>query len=340
MSLSTIRLDPWGDLTLRIGPDGATDDYIVCPRTLARASPVFERMLYGGFAEREPSTGAAVGEWIVRLPEDNSITMGLFLSMIHGNYDETLQDLSLDEIYHLTVVVHYYDATKVLRPWAEIWINHVASLVEDVNTPMLRVLWIAWELGSISLFRIVSRHILLEFDAADFEDSLSCSSTQTPPGVLEHIHSVRENVLCSLLQPFKDLISHLLVENEKPRWCRHAVWMGPHRCESIILGSLTWCLCKSKLWPLPEAPDIYESIAAIYTRLSGLIIHDLGQFDKKEDHSICNPSGMINLHMKTALTSLTLPLTRRQIEYMRKQKHILDMKVSYFKPLLSDKSAA
>ncbi|KAK6615092.1 hypothetical protein QC760_000199 [Botrytis cinerea] len=340
MSLNTIRLDPWGDLTLRIGPDGATDDYIVCPRTLARASPVFERMLYGGFAEREPSTRGAVGEWVVRLPEDNSTTMGLFLSIIHGNYDETLQDLSLDEIYYLTVAVHYYDATKVLRPWAEIWINHVASLVEDVNTPMLRVLWIAWELGSVSLFRIVSRHILLEFDAADFADALSCSSTQTPPGVLEHINSVRENILGSLLQPFRDLVGHLLVEDEKPRWCRHAVWMGSHRCESIILGSLTWCLCKSKLWPLPEAPDIYDSIAGIYTRLQGLIIHDLGVFDKKEDHSICNPSGMINSHLKTALTCLTLPLTRRQVEYMKKQEHILDMKVGSFKPLLIDTSTA
>ncbi|KAH8204659.1 hypothetical protein TruAng_001134 [Truncatella angustata] len=184
MSLRTFRLDPWGDLTLRIGPDGATEDYIVCPRTLARTSPVFERMLYGDFAEADPSTRAAMGEWIVRLPEDKPVTMGLFLSIIHGSYDETLRNLSLDKIYDLTVVVHYYDATKVLRPWVEVWINHIANLVEDINTPMLKVLWIAWELGAIPLFQTVSRYVLLEFDAADFADALSCSSIQTPPGVL------------------------------------------------------------------------------------------------------------------------------------------------------------
>lgn len=184
MSSNSFKLDPWGNLTLRIGPDGTTKDYNVCPRTLARVSPVFERMLYGNFAEAEANATAATHEWIVRLPEDNPVIMGLFLSIAHGIYDEAIRDLSLDQIYDLTVVAHYYDATRVLRPWVEAWITCMTNLAEDVNTPILKILWIAWELGASELFQKTSRYILLEFDATEFHDAIFNSNTQTPPGVL------------------------------------------------------------------------------------------------------------------------------------------------------------
>lgn len=184
MSTKTFRLDPWGDLTLKVGPDDAVENYIVCPRTLARSSPVFDRMLYGDFAEASHSAKEADGGWIVRLPEDKPVIMGLFLSIIHGNYDEALQNLSLDDIYDLTVVAHYYDATKVLRPWVKVWIDYVTRLAECTNTPMLKILWVAWELGAISVFQMASRSILLEFNAADFTDALSYDGTQTPYGAI------------------------------------------------------------------------------------------------------------------------------------------------------------
>lgn len=193
MSLSTFRLDPRGDLTLRLGPDGATEDYIVCPRTLARTSPVFERMLYGNFAEGNSSARGAASEWIVRLPEDKPVTMGRFLSIIHGNYDDSLRNLSLDEIYDLTITAHYYDAIQFLRPWVEVWISRIGAVVEKVNTPMLKVLWIAWELGAIALFQTASRYILLEFDAADFEDALSCDGGQPPHNVLGTLQRIHTN---------------------------------------------------------------------------------------------------------------------------------------------------
>ncbi|ETS87290.1 Chitin synthase 1 [Pestalotiopsis fici W106-1] len=186
MSSNIIKLDPWGDLTLRVGPDDATQDFNVCPKTLARISPVFERMLYGNFAEAKANASATGSEWIVRLPEDEPNTMGRFLSIVHGEYDEAMRDLSLDQIYNLTVVTHYYDATRVLRPWAEAWITYMTNLVEDVNTPILKILWVAWELGASKLFQKTSRYILLEFDATEFHDAISNRSTQTPPDILAH----------------------------------------------------------------------------------------------------------------------------------------------------------
>ncbi|KAI0146792.1 hypothetical protein BJ166DRAFT_629301 [Pestalotiopsis sp. NC0098] len=255
MSLKTFRLDPWGDLTLRIGPDGEAEDYIVDPRALARASPVFERMLYGDFAEGNQSAGEAIGGWTVRLPDDNPWTMGRFLSTMHGKYDESLGVLSIDEIYDLILVAHYYDAIKLLQPWAGAWLDHVKSLTEDVHAPPLKMLWIAWELGSVPLVHEICRCIVLEFDAADFANALGDANVQTPPGVLEHLKSAREEILFSLLQPLRDLVDQLLVVDESPRWCRHAVWMGPHRCESIILGSLVFSLSRAQLWPLPEIAD-------------------------------------------------------------------------------------
>lgn len=184
MSLKTFRLDPWGDLTLRIGPDGEAEDYIVDPRALARASPVFERMLYGDFAEGNQSAGEAVGGWTVRLPDDNPWTMGRFLSTMHGNYDESLGSLSIDEVYDLILVAHYYDAIRLLQPWAGAWLDHVKSLTEDVHAPPLKMLWVAWELGSVPLVHEICRCIVLEFDAADFANALCDANVQTPPGAL------------------------------------------------------------------------------------------------------------------------------------------------------------
>ncbi|OIW30032.1 hypothetical protein CONLIGDRAFT_632143 [Coniochaeta ligniaria NRRL 30616] len=44
-----------GDLRLEVGPERMP--MIVCPKALARASPVFKRILFGGFAESKPADG-------------------------------------------------------------------------------------------------------------------------------------------------------------------------------------------------------------------------------------------------------------------------------------------
>ncbi|KAG8407249.1 hypothetical protein J3458_020738 [Metarhizium acridum] len=57
-----------GDLRLKVGsPQQAGDticqsvEFLVCSRALARASPVFDRMLYGAFAEASHNHAGSAG---------------------------------------------------------------------------------------------------------------------------------------------------------------------------------------------------------------------------------------------------------------------------------------
>lgn len=136
--------DPDGDLQLHIGPEKSA--CVVCSRSLSRASPVFKRMLYGGFAESKP----AHGEWIVALPEDNQEAMFLLLNIVHGHSDAVPMRLPDEKLYHVTVLTDKYNMTKCLHPWAHSWRKHFVK--PDTSAKIARRIWIAWELGIIDIF--------------------------------------------------------------------------------------------------------------------------------------------------------------------------------------------
>lgn len=137
-----VVFDPDGDLILLVGT--ALKRHRVCSKTLSRSSPVFKKMLYGSFVESKPTDEA---EWIVKLPEDNTAAMAVFLSIIHGTFYATPKTLPLAKLYTLLTLTEKYDATAFLRPWAPGWIDAVKAQTGD---PWL--LGIAWELGHINLF--------------------------------------------------------------------------------------------------------------------------------------------------------------------------------------------
>lgn len=137
-----IAYDNDGDLVLHVG--SRPSKYRVCSKTLARSSPVFKKMLFGGFAESRPSGSA---EWIVELPDDRSKAMGTFLSIIHGTFHAIPSQMSLGALYSLLTLTEKYDATALVRPWAHSWTRNVSC---ETHEPKL--LCIAWELGDAALF--------------------------------------------------------------------------------------------------------------------------------------------------------------------------------------------
>ncbi|KAK8112319.1 uncharacterized protein PG998_008776 [Apiospora kogelbergensis] len=141
-----VDIDPDGDLYLKVGVaklkkeagdsiaadtknaanspdekkngDSPPTTFRVCSRALARASPVWRKMLYGGFAESKPKDG----DWIVELPDDDVPAIEFFLSAIHARFDkipafDSLPDLSW--LYMVSVVADKYDTIRFLRPWAK-----------------------------------------------------------------------------------------------------------------------------------------------------------------------------------------------------------------------------
>ncbi|KAH0432144.1 nuclear pore protein-like protein [Colletotrichum camelliae] len=104
--------DKDGYLTLCVGPTETL--YQVCPDSLARASPVFKKMLFGGFAESRP----AAGDWAVDLPEDDSEAMEIFLGMVHSRFEMVPKTLPVAKLYALLTLTNKYDATALIQPWA------------------------------------------------------------------------------------------------------------------------------------------------------------------------------------------------------------------------------
>ncbi|KAF4420404.1 hypothetical protein CFRS1_v015485 [Colletotrichum fructicola] len=89
----TTIFDSKGDLHLVVGSDVRDRDpstFLVCSKALARASPVFEKMLFGPFAESRSSPESSKQEpaWVVHLPEDDPDHMEAVLNILHFNFKE------------------------------------------------------------------------------------------------------------------------------------------------------------------------------------------------------------------------------------------------------------
>lgn len=153
--------DSRGDLTLIVGRDlnteGSATKLRVCSKTLARVSPVLSSMLYGSFSEAKDSAN-----WTVDLPEDDPDAFKLFSSIAHGHLHKIPASLPLDDLFELTMLTHYYDATRILAPWAARWMVAVSEPRPQDEEADQKLLWVAFELGARKTFEITARRMLVE----------------------------------------------------------------------------------------------------------------------------------------------------------------------------------
>jgi len=179
MSSENTVFDPRGDIKLCVGEtDPAT--FTACSRALARTSPVFERMLFGRFVESKPSDDV---EWLVKLSEDKPGAMSIFLRISHGQFNHVPQNPSIDELYDLTVLSNFYDATGILEPWIQRWVSSVEDKARVTEETMVKGLWIGWEFGRKDTFARIARRLLMESRGSEHPD------IQTPPDIIGKLPS-------------------------------------------------------------------------------------------------------------------------------------------------------
>ena len=169
-----LYIDVDGDLRLQVGAGDEQATLVVCSRALARASPVFKRMLFGGFAESKP----AHGEWLVNLPEDMGHIDGLIIVMdiIHGNTYNLDMDLSRHSndattfVFDLAVIADKYDVVRVLNPWAEAWLRTFYEqgkwngCLPDHDGWRGEHIWAAWVFGDEKRLRDELGEVLLSLE--------------------------------------------------------------------------------------------------------------------------------------------------------------------------------
>ncbi|KAH7126323.1 hypothetical protein B0J13DRAFT_627915 [Dactylonectria estremocensis] len=262
----TTILDPDGDLHLLVGPERHV--VIVCSRSLRRTSAVWKTMLFGNFAEAKSKAGE---EWVIRLPDDRSEPALAVLAIIHNRFDLVPAIPTAMELYQILVITEKYDMTEITRPWARQWIDYV----QQTTRPILA--WIAWELGESNIFNravdtlAVTCGLNEEGQLVTEKGALLAQAKYDalrPTDILEHILTIRLDILGKMLSPLRNLVNNL--KKSKSKCCK--------TCAMTNLGSLTISAADCNLDPLPmSASDYRGSVVELeekFDKLSMVSSHD------------------------------------------------------------------
>jgi len=151
------HVDPDGDLVLVIGPEKT--EYLVCSRTICRASKVFKAMLRGGFLEaQKPSNGS---QWKVELPEDDATAAEMFFKIVHARFETIPWMMTMIHLHDIFVFTNKYDVTNCLRPWLLDWIK-CPDFSPYTSMPDMRAIGIARELGASYTYEKLTRTLIMD----------------------------------------------------------------------------------------------------------------------------------------------------------------------------------
>lgn len=185
-----VTVDPDGDLYLRIGERSGKDgldtskvskalfkgsvhvhprvtEFLVDSKALSRASPVFSRMLNGGFAESLRPDSSTGEKWVVRLPEDDIKAMSMLLHIMHCRFEhpQRLTDsFLLRHFYQIAIATDKYCCTHLVQPWIIFWLIDMATCYFPTASchDWQMISWIAWEYGSQEILEVAFQRLLWE----------------------------------------------------------------------------------------------------------------------------------------------------------------------------------
>ncbi|OHF02516.1 hypothetical protein CORC01_02211 [Colletotrichum orchidophilum] len=263
--LNPIAIDEDGDLEIAVGSGDDTQSFIVCAKTLARHSPVFKRMLFGGFKESKPTRNETV-DWVVELPDDNPKPFKILLDIIHGWFEQVPELPTLNELTALLVLTDKYDVTSLTRPWAVRWMKGV-----QFETQHLNLLPVAWELGKEDVFDAMVTKIANESARSpDGSERLQYGglyldevTALEPPGLFEAIRQHRAAGVAAELSPYMELYTKLTTATGSDFWCtRSAELADRHICDSMLLGSLVMGLLRKGI-PITAAQPAEQYLGSL-----------------------------------------------------------------------------
>lgn len=162
------QIDPRGDLKLVVGFEEVC--FIICSRSLARSSPVWDSMLYGGGTEAKPEDGQ---EWVVSLPNDDPSAMEFMLLLVHGQ-PHKLPEVTIELAFEVAVLTKQYDMTHCLWPCAKAWLEDLSETwvyfaldLEDIDH--IRWVYITQQLGGLEQYKDVFSDQVLSSDASKWK---------------------------------------------------------------------------------------------------------------------------------------------------------------------------
>ncbi|KAI1353266.1 hypothetical protein F5Y01DRAFT_277399 [Xylaria sp. FL0043] len=312
-------LDPKGDLCIDVGMYPARS-FMVCSRALARASPFWDKMLYGEFRESKklcPQDDKQ--EWTVKLPEDDATAMGLLLSIIHGRFDmvPSYEDqIYVRDFYDISVIADKYDMAHVLQPWARGWLRSTLRSIELIGESLRdqychERLWISWALGDKANFEEIAKTMLLtSCTSIRDSNSLRCAGVFEPPEIYDIIEQTRLDTIKALLAPFHNILEGLIT-NDKTLCKKHKKKRNyPDACLPSMLGTGIQSLHSAGLWPIPQPAEIPWSVSILSDKLKSVKMESNGYLEV-EDGRVhkCSQGPALQVEIERVLNSIPPLLT-------------------------------
>ncbi|KAI0008354.1 hypothetical protein F4779DRAFT_618677 [Xylariaceae sp. FL0662B] len=319
------------DMTLTVGSSPKIG-FNVCSRALARASKVFERMLYGTFMEQKPTTG----DWVVDLPEDKAAVFEIMLGPIHGDFSKVPDDLEFGTIYDLFSAIHYYDMYATFQPWGSTWFRAASRSSVDI-IPML---WVAWVYGSVQgiekALLDLSKRIksseehgddclldgsLFELDHHLKEFDIKTHVTYNYFETLASLITAWENMRRSLMHVY-DPDSNSL-EQKLYQVCKSTDSPAGERdiCENALLGSFTRGIT-ARDWPielLQSETMWHSSVEEVAEWMKDFQLE--GVEGTWGAHAKCNPAITMHKEVDTIVSRITVSLLQPEhFKYLRGQR--------------------
>ncbi|KXJ85571.1 hypothetical protein Micbo1qcDRAFT_169313 [Microdochium bolleyi] len=263
-------IDPRGDLWLHASGTAAgaaipgnSARFRVCSRALSRSSSVFDKMLFGPFAEGTKSRDASQ-EWVVDLPGDSPSGLRPLLEIMHGQFQRMApiagaQRSTIQRLYDVVVVADKYDCIALLRPWAASWTLCYKADLFTAEHELFCLAWIFYQVGYISGYETVVTQLVLTTPPGPADDPRA--SMILPPKLYETVTFLRAKLIASLLDPIRTNVERLIKGGSRSvGLCRERVSKKHKlRCESSMLGELLRSLHESRLWPIPKASDVLRA---------------------------------------------------------------------------------
>ncbi|KAI8292779.1 hypothetical protein K4K59_006178 [Colletotrichum sp. SAR11_240] len=238
MPTPTKTFDSKGDLHLIVGSDvrdGDPSTFLVCSKTLARSSSVFDKMLFGPFAESRPSPESSKQEsaWVVHLPEDDPDHMEAVLNILHLKFREIPRHFLPPLFSGMIVLADKYDCIGIFKPWVDSCMPHARF---GHRYPPKFALHIAWQLGGIRKFKIAMAVIVdqsfvsedgrisIMAKAWDEDEEASDAGPQdlckylgdlVPAEIVDQIRDQRAKLIYAAMEPFITLHDDLANSRER-----------------------------------------------------------------------------------------------------------------------------
>jgi hypothetical protein len=150
-------LDPRRDLILVAGPERIS--FQVRSRALARASRVWEVMLYGPFFEGKDQQNDE--SWIVALPGDNPDALRILLGAVHCQFDNLPAKVDRNVLINVALLCDKYDMVGLLKSFWHGWVTGLDAPTRDPSGFAHRLV-IAHTLGYLHYYKTTLKEFLAQ----------------------------------------------------------------------------------------------------------------------------------------------------------------------------------